>query len=64
MTKLEVLKLLRYLLSDASIGHTDPEDHSGLNTDWYVDHDKLMKNIEDEIIEEELKSDRPKPQSN
>ena len=54
MTKLEVLELLKNLIADASIWHTDPEDYSGVYTDYYVDHEQLMKNTESKIDEEHI----------
>jgi hypothetical protein len=52
VTRLGMLILLRDLLRDASISHTDPDDHSGCNTRYYVDQEQLLRNIEAEILKQ------------
>lgn len=49
MNKEEVLKLLQHLLRTAYLSKTDPDDHSGCNTIYYVDQEQLMRNIEAEL---------------
>lgn len=49
MTKKEVLELLRDLIQNATISHTDPDDWSGLSTYYMVDQEQLLKNIEAEL---------------
>ncbi len=44
--------LLRELFRSASVTITAPDDPSGVNTKWLVDHEQLMANIEDEIEHE------------
>lgn len=53
MTKLDVLKLLRSLVEDAFILRSDPDDASGLNTEYFLDQDQLLSNIQTEIEKEE-----------
>lgn len=45
----EVLELLKEVLSDASILQTADDDPSGIRSKYLVDHEQLMKNIEDKI---------------
>lgn len=58
MEKLEILRMLRELLRDATYSHTDPDDLSGLSTVYYVDQERLMRNIEADI--EEIENRGPK----
>lgn len=49
MTKREVLELLRDLVSDAICINSDPDDWSGIHTQYLVDQEKFLENIETEI---------------
>lgn len=49
MTKLEVLELLKDLVSDAIHINSDPDDWSGIYTQYLVDQEKFLENIETEI---------------
>ena len=53
MSKLEFLELLRELVRDAvTVGRSDPDDWSGLHTQYLVDQEQFMKNIETAIERE------------
>lgn len=55
MRKLEILELLRELFREAIIAKTEPNDISGCSTEYFVDQDLLMNNIEQEISKEILR---------
>lgn len=52
MTKVEVLELLQELFRNSVISVTQPDDPSGLSTQWLVDQEALLANIERELEKE------------
>lgn len=49
MNRMQVLLLLKELISISFCSITDPDDLSGLNTKYLVDQELLLENIEKEI---------------
>lgn len=49
MNRIALLLLLQKLLRDAVCSYTPADDHSGINTTYLVDHERLMANIEREL---------------
>lgn len=49
MTRFQTLILFRELLRDAAIMKSAQDDPSGLQTQYLVDQEQLMKNIEAEL---------------
>lgn len=52
--KLEILQLLDNLCMGAEHSHTDPDDWSGLSTQYTLDSEAFRKNIQEKIKEVEL----------
>lgn len=47
--KLAVLKLIDRLMEGAEKSITDPDDYSGVNTEYLLDSERFRRNIQKEI---------------